>query len=140
MNYIYGRRSKSILETVNVLLAQVFVYALDTGLMDITIIDGRRSRQQQNLYYAQGRSKVQWPNSKHNVRYPHDLSKAIDAAPYVNGKTSSDFRHCIFLAGVIQTVGYDMGVSIRWGGNWDMDGEPVTDQDFQDLWHYELIT
>jgi len=28
-------------------------------------------------------------------------------------------------------------VKIRWGGNWDMDGEPVTDQEFQDLVHYE---
>jgi hypothetical protein len=32
-----------------------------------------------------------------------------------------------------------VGVMIRWGGNWDMDGEPITDQDFQDLVHFELI-
>jgi peptidoglycan L-alanyl-D-glutamate endopeptidase CwlK len=31
-----------------------------------------------------------------------------------------------------------LGVKLRWGGNWDRDGEPVTDQDFQDLVHFEL--
>lgn len=38
---------------------------------------------------------------------------------------------------VLATV--KLGIDIRWGGNWDMDGEPVTDQNFQDLVHFELV-
>jgi len=36
-------------------------------------------------------------------------------------------------------VGKMLEVDLRWGGNWDMDGEPITDQDFQDLVHFEEV-
>ena len=32
-----------------------------------------------------------------------------------------------------------MNVSLRWGGDWDGDGDR-TDQTFNDLMHWELIT
>jgi hypothetical protein len=28
---------------------------------------------------------------------------------------------------------------LKWGANWDMDGEIITDQGFMDLPHFELI-
>jgi len=37
------------------------------------------------------------------------------------------------------SVGKMLEVDLRWGGNWDMDGEPITDQDFQDLVHFEEV-
>ena len=47
--------------------------------------------------------------------------------------------HCCVLAGIILTCAVKRGIKIRWGGNWDMDSEPITDQDFQDLVHYERV-
>lgn len=70
----------------------------------------------------------------HN-RFP---SKAIDVAPYVNGKASYDYRHCCFFAGVVLAIAGMLKIKVRWGGNWDMDEEVMTDQDFQDLVHFEL--
>ncbi len=137
--YTYGRSSTRELNTVSPTLKEVFILSLGTGLIDITILEGRREEAKQNLFYDQGKSKVQWPYSKHNVSGGIILAEAVDAAPYVNGKASDNWRHCIFLAGVICTVGSIFSIPIRWGGNWDMDGEPVTDQGFQDLWHYERI-
>ena len=137
MKYNYGKGSKRILSTTSSNIQLVFGEALAMGLIDITAIEGRRVKGRQNRLFAINKSKVQWPNSKHNVLNPEDLSRAIDAAPYVNGKASDNWYHCIYLAGVIQACGEKLGIPIRWGGNWDQDGEPITDQDFQDLWHYE---
>lgn len=137
--YDYGKKSESVLDTVSPKLSTVFYKTLELGLMDITCIEGLRSREKQNLFFKQKKSRLQWPKSKHNVTCDEQFSKAIDAAPYVNGKLSNDWRHCLHLAGIVVGVGAMMGRKIRWGGNWDMDGEPITDQDFQDLFHYELI-
>lgn len=139
MKYSYGRTSSGVLITASFKLQLVFDEALSMGLIDITAIEGRRAKARQNRLFAIDKSKVKWPNSKHNVLNPNDLAHAVDAAPYVNGKASDVWYHCIFLAGVIQTCGEKLGIPIRWGGNWDRDGEPITDQEFQDLWHYEEV-
>lgn len=139
MSYRYSEKSRQRLATVDPVLALVFEEALKAGLIDIAIIQGRRSKEQQNVYYAAGKSKVQWPNSKHNTETPNELAQAIDAGPVVHGKISWEKDHCIYLAGIVMATAASLGVKIRWGGNWDMDGEPVTDQSFQDLVHYEKI-
>lgn len=130
----YGKTSKERLSTVDPRLQAVFDWALRLGLVDISIIEGYRGKERQNSFFPK-KSRVRYPNSKHNS-IP---SQAIDAAPFVNGEISWKRVHCIYLAGIIVCLGAVMGVRIRWGGNWDMDGEPITDQDFQDLVHYEVI-
>ena len=139
MKYSCGKKTLGVLSTVSFNLRLVFHEALAMGLIDIAGIEGRRVKARQNRLFAINKSKVQWPNSKHNVLKPDDLAHAFDIAPYVNGKISDNWYHCIFLAGIIQTCGKKLGIPIRWGGNWDQDGEPITDQDFQDLWHYEEV-
>ena len=139
MKYSYGRKSSEALITASLNLQVVFYEALAMGLIDISAIEGRRKKARQNRLFAINKSKVRWPNSKHNVLNPNDLAHAVDAAPFVDGKISDNWYHCIYLAGVIQACGEKLGIPIRWGGNWDRDGEPITDQDFQDLWHYEEV-
>jgi peptidoglycan L-alanyl-D-glutamate endopeptidase CwlK len=136
-NYRYGRRSKERLAAADGDLRRVLERALGYGLMDITILQSVRSREDQERAFAEKRSRVHWPNSKHNVLREGDPAEAVDAAPYVNGAASYNYNHCCFLAGLVQAAASELGVSVRWGGNWDMDGEPVTDHDFQDLVHFE---
>jgi len=135
MKYKYGEVSTKRLHEATQDLKTVFVFALNLGLIDITILEAHRSESKQNRLRALGRSRLRYPKSKHNS-YP---SRAIDAAPYINGKVSFDHKHCIYLAGIITSVAKIYDVKIRWGGNWDMNGEPITDQHFQDLVHYEVI-
>ena len=135
----FGNASRKKLNTVWPSLAGVFEEALDLGLIDIAVIQGARSKAEQDEYFRTGKSKVQWPNSKHNVRGIGELSRAVDAAPFVNGNVSWNKDHCIFLAGIVLAISKKQGVRIRWGGNWDMDAEPITDQDFQDLVHFEVV-
>ena len=117
MNYDYGRKSRIILSGANVRLQRVFNTAIKLGLIDITIIQSIRDREEQNEYYDSGKSKVEWPNGKHNILKEGDKSDAIDAAPYVNGEVSWNPKHCIYLAGIVCAVGTWLGIKIRWGGN-----------------------
>lgn len=135
MEFHYGKQSMANLATVHSDLEMVMEDALDTGIMDISVIEGHREWARQDRYFILEKSKVRWPDSKHN-KMP---SEAVDVAPYINGKVSWNRLHCCVLAGIILACAAKRGIKLRWGGNWDMDGEPITDQDFQDLVHYELI-
>jgi hypothetical protein len=39
---------------------------------------------------------------------------------------------------MLRGIAHEMGVKIRWGGDWDSDGE-IKDNSFDDLVHVELI-
>lgn len=107
-------------------------------LMDHTILEGRRGKEDQNKAFESGKSKLQWPNGKHNTLTDTELSQAVDATPYpVDFKDIN--RHCFF-AGIVIGVAHNMGIRLRWGGAWDMDyNKIISDQNFDDLVHFELV-
>lgn len=103
---------------------------------DCSIIWGHRGQADQDAAFARGASKKKWPDGEHN-KTP---SRAVDVAPYINGKISDDQRECYAFGGFVMGMAsaMHMGDRIRWGGDWDRDGM-VTDQQFNDLWHFEMI-
>jgi len=116
-------------EELQLLFMQVVVH------MDCTIIEGYRDQRTQNEYYAIKKSKLLWPESKHNT----SPSLAVDVAPYLPGKgVSWDSKQCYLLAGFVKAKAAELGIKIRWGGDWDSDND-LSDQTFNDLVHYELI-
>ncbi len=50
--------------------------------MDILVVCGHRTKEEQNDAFKRGNSKLKWPKSGHNS-WP---SKAVDLAPYPDGK------------------------------------------------------
>lgn len=97
-----------------------------------TIICGIRSPSAQAEAYRTKKSKVQYPNSKHN-QYP---SKAIDAGPYpLDWEDEGAFY---MFAGAVMEEARRQGVELRYGGDWDRDGD-TEDQNFMDLVHFELV-
>ena len=135
MSFNFGRTSSDNLSTTKPNIQMVMIDAISLGIMDFSIIEGHRGMVLQNKYYDLGKSKVKFPDGKHNKI----TSEAVDAAPFINGKVSWNKLHCCVLAGIILACAAKLGVKLRWGGNWDMDSEPITDQDFQDLVHYEEV-
>lgn len=98
---------------------------------DIMILEGFRDEATQNKYFQAGASKVQWPNGKHN-RFP---SEAVDVTPCpLNWNDKQGF---IDLSKKVLDKAAELGIPIRWGGDWDGDGD-MKDQKFNDLVHYEL--
>ena len=64
-------------------------------------------------------------------------SLAIDAAP--SPIDWNDRERFFYFAGVVKGVAEEMGIKIRWGGDWDGDND-FDDQTFDDLVHFELVS
>ncbi|UZJ39165.1 M15 family metallopeptidase [Prosthecochloris sp. SCSIO W1102] len=105
---------------------------------DCVVLCGHRNRVEQERAFSEGTSKVRWPKSKHN-KYP---SRAVDVAPYdmspVGPVNWQDRERMTFFAGFVLATAKQLGINIRWGGDWDRDTQ-VRDNRFDDLVHYELV-
>ncbi|MBU1193978.1 MAG: M15 family peptidase [Proteobacteria bacterium] len=131
----FSLKSQDKLSTCHPLLQKLFNDVIKD--YDCAIIDGHRARREQNVRYQQGRSKLKWPNSKHNPM----PSMAVDAGPYFEDKGIpwDEPNQFYVFAGYVLSRAKDLGIQIRWGGDWDMDRD-VNDQFFNDLAHYELLS
>lgn len=98
---------------------------------DCVILCGHRGQAEQDQAFRDGKSKLKWPNGKHNTL----PSLAVDVAPYpVDWNDTHSFAR---LAGYIQAVADTMGIAIKWGADWDQDGK-TKDERFLDFPHFEL--
>lgn len=100
--------------------------------MDCSILEGYRNRSNQNKAYRKKKSKLKYPQSKHN-RKP---SLAVDVAPYPIGWQDRE-RFCL-LAGVVKGIAHSKGIEIRWGGDFNSNNI-ISDESFVDMPHFELI-
>ncbi len=103
--------------------------------MDFTVVEGHRPNESQEIMFNTGRSKLRAGMSRHN----REPSMAVDVAPYRNGGIDWDSReHFILLAGHMFQAASELGVQLRWGGDWDGDLD-FKDQSFNDLPHFEIV-
>lgn len=110
--YKFGKKSKEQRATLHSDLKEIVDEAIK--IIDFTIIEGHRDKERQNKAFDLGRSKLQYPNSKHN-KNPSD---AMDIAPWVDGGIPWDNREKFFeLAGVIKAIAHTKGIKITWGGD-----------------------
>lgn len=117
------------LNTCDPRLRQLFERVVEQ--YDCSILVGFRGREEQNIAYNDGRSDKPWPLSKHNS----EPSLALDAAPYpIRWKDTKRFYH---FAGYVKAIAEELGIKIRWGGDWDGDLD-FSDQDLYDLVHFEI--
>lgn len=126
----YSAQSKTKLESTCVELQHTFrIVILD---YDNSILEGHRGQTAQDEYFRTGRSRVQFPNGKHNS-VPSD---AVDSAPYpIDWNNRERFVH---YAGYVKGVARALGYRVRWGGDWDGDFD-LKDQTFMDLVHFEFL-
>ena len=128
----FSKKSLSKLSTCHSDLQKLFFSVIKDA--DCSVIEGHRKKIRQNKLCQDGLSKVQYPDSKHN-KLP---SEAVDVGPYIPGKgISYETRQCYFFAGYVKARASELGIQIRWGGDWDSDND-VNDQKFKDLHHFEL--
>jgi hypothetical protein len=137
----FGARSIARLETCESRLQAVVRRAMSLQLMDFTVLVGHRDQAAQEDAFERGASKRRWPNSKHNS-VP---SRAIDIAPWPirwgdedSPTRLKDIGNFYRLAGIVLATAREWNVPLRWGGDWNMDGD-IYDQDFDDLVHFELV-
>lgn len=129
----FGKTSRERLETCHDDIRVVMEMAIRR--VDFSILEGVRSRELQTLYYQQGKSKLQWPKSKHNVVTPIEFSRAVDIAPWPIDW--NDSKRFILVAGVILGCAHALDIKMRWGGDWNQDFK--FNQSFVDMPHFELL-
>ena len=142
--YKFSNKSKERLNTCHEDLRLIANIAIQRSQIDFGIAEGHRSVERQYDLYKAGLSKIDGVNKRGKHNYKPSL--AFDIYAWVNGKSSYDQRYIIFIAGVILAVAKELKeqgrieTELRWGGNWDGDGEIITDQSFNDLVHFEIKT
>ena len=98
--------------------------------IDCSVIEGHRPQSEQDKLFHAGKSKVSWPNGKHNTT----PSRAVDVVPYpIDWNDMNRFFHFM---GLVQGIAFSMGIDIRCGGDWN--GDNKFNESFLDLPHFEL--
>jgi len=125
----FGERSSNNLQTCHEDLQKLFHEVIKH--FDCSVICGHRGQEEQDKAYHDGRSKLKFPQSKHN-KMP---SLAADVVPYPIDW--NDTRRFYMFVGIVRGIAAMMSIPIRCGADWDGDME-VKDQNFHDLPHFEL--
>ena len=125
----FGRKSRERIATCDKDLQNLFTEVV--RYFDCSVLVGFRGKNEQNRAFKEGRSKVRWPRGKHNT----NPSSAIDVAPYpIDWKDRERF---LYFGGFVKGCAYQMGIPLRWGGDWDNDTS-LSDNKFDDLVHFEI--
>ena len=125
----FGSRSRNNLTTCDKRLQSVLNEVIKH--VDCSVIEGHRSAKRQDKLFDEGKTKVKYPNGRHNS----NPSNAVDVVPYPIDW--EDRERMTYFAGFVLGVALQMDLNIRWGGDWNMNTE-LKDNNFDDLPHFEI--
>lgn len=119
MSFRFGNRSLQQLDTVDPKLKALAIRALELSPYDFTIIQGRRTVQQSAQNIANGTSFLKDPSKSKHV-----TGKAIDFAPYINGKIDwNDLEAFWAIVGAFKKAANEMNIAVRFGADWNNSGD-----------------
>jgi len=133
----WGKTSRRNRQSINHRLNSVSDVVLQ--IKDHSIIQGHRPEAPQHEAFLSGNSELDWPDGKHN-KIP---SAAADVKAYpfppLDPETGDQAQReeQLYLLGLYKGVGTVMGIDIRTGADWDLDGQ-ILDNGFDDLFHVEI--
>lgn len=149
MGFHFGDESIAKLATCHPDLQRVMLDAITRSPADFSITQGHRSFEEQLRFFLAGQSRLdpRIPEQKAKATHLYSPSMACDVAVWVRGKPqlAYDYNHLCVVAGVVLACAHGLLARhqithrVRWGGNWDGDGEVIVDQTFNDLPHFELV-
>lgn len=122
-------------------LIRVVLRAIEISKVDFKVICGVRTPEEQAILYAKGRTKpgpkVTWTlKSNHFVNPRTGKGHAVDllVAPY-DWKEGPQWKQ---MADAMFAAAKELGVTIRWGRDWDRDGI-IGEKGETDGPHFELV-
>lgn len=107
----FSERSLKELTGVDARLVAVVSIALLESELDFAVVDGIRTKEEQEALVKAGASKTMYSM--------HLEGKAVDLAPYVNGKIRWELPAVCKVARGMQKASSQLGITLRWGGAWD---------------------
>lgn len=141
MSNLYGKTSRERLNTCHIDLQIIFEHVLPEW--DHSVLCGERSKEDQMMAYNLKKSKLKYPDSKHNITKKRSKSMAADVAPYpIDWDDRERFVgfgcYVLGVADVLLKAGV-VSHRLRWGGDWGHSDRELTPQSFDDLVHFELV-
>ena len=139
--YKFGKRSLDNLAGVNPKLIDVVHAVMELQIMDFSVVEGLRTKERQKELFDARKSRTM--NSKH-LKQSDGYGHAVDLYPYpidmrrVNTGNAKEIIRFGVLAGLMLKCAQESCVNVRWGGDWDKDGETL-DHSFFDAPHFEII-
>lgn len=131
MSYKFSKKSLEKLSTAHPDLQKIYHELIK--VMDVTILEGLRSKERQEELVRTGFSKTL--NSKH-LKQPDGYSHAVDAVPFpIDWKDTERFA---YMCGMIRGIAQQLNIKVRVGCDWDSDGV-IKDHSFLDYPHTELL-
>ena len=150
--FVLSKLSLGRLNGVDANLVKVVQRAIEITPQDFMVVEGVRSKEQCYINYGKGRTvaqctakgvpakyaqpklaKVTWLNNPLSSK--HVSGKAVDLVPYtVNWNDLTKFDQ---VAKAMFAAAKELGVSIRWGADWDNDGN-YREKGEYDSPHFEL--
>ena len=128
--YKFSSKSKAKLNTCHPDIVKICNELIK--MMDVTVLEGVRTKEQQEEYVRTGKSKTL--NSKH-LKQADGYSHAVDLAPYPIDW--NDGQRFAYMQGMIRGIAQQLGIKVRSGIDWDVDGE-TKDHTFFDGPHFEI--
>lgn len=105
-------------------------------IIDFKVMDGVRTLAESQANQISGVSRLKDPTKSKHLPQADGFSHAVDLAPWpINWQDTEMF--CV-LAGVMFTCAFQLGVRLRWGGDWNSD-RSTKDERFRDYGHFELV-
>ncbi len=133
----FSEASIEKLKTCHVDLMTIFVAVIQK--FDCSIIYGYRGKEDQDKAFKTGKSKLQFPDSKHNSM----PSMAVDAAPFPIdwSNTTRFFWFAGYVMGVADQLYLEGKIShkVRYGGDWNVNYNIDDEKGLRDLVHFELV-
>lgn len=143
MAFGFGDRSRKNLEGVHPKLTDVAERAIELSGQDFFVNEGVRTMERQKQLYAQGRTKpgpkVTWTLNSNHFKSPRTgFGHAIDVYPFPYAPDAKDIakKQRAIAAAFFKAAG-ELNIPIRWGADWDMDGN-YGERGEGDSPHFEL--
>lgn len=153
--YVLGQRSLGRLAGIHPDLASVVKRAIELTTQDFSVLEGVRSDDRQRELYGQGRTaaelravgvdpklakpsmqKVTWTLKSNHFKQKDGYGHAVDLVPYpLDWNALAKFDA---IATAMFAAADDIGVTIRWGADWDQDGN-WRERGETDSPHFELV-
>ena len=127
---VFSKISQERLSTCDPRLQEICNEAIKD--FDFMVVCGHRGESDQNKAFSEGKSRLKYPDSKHNTT----PSLAVDLAPleHKDGKAVipwDDIEAFRKLAMHIMNIANNKGIPLEWGGNWIK---------FKDYPHFQIST
>lgn len=139
MAFSLGEKSMANLVGVHPRMVAVVKRAIQLSPVDFKVIEGVRTLKRQKELYAQGRTKpgniVTWTLNSNHFAGKDGFGRAVDLlpAPY-DWKDTAPFMQ-VYKAMMLAAT--ELNTPIRWGGDWDRDGN-LREKGESDSPHFEL--